>query len=142
MSGKIEIRGSDGKVRIHDLPAEVRDSIGNVEPRDSVGPIRRDSIGMRMLVKDSWSSELRKRRKAPSTLRDVIRSVASWVLLFGLSIDILALLLEPFFLTRSGAPLRPAIARPSPPSVSPSSSRSASRFLSRRCMGWCVTSAD
>ena len=109
---QIEIRDSNGRVRIHDLPSPVdaRESVGDLELRDSVGPERRDSLGMRMLVKDSWSADLRKRRRSPSNTRDFVRSVASWVLLFALSIDLLALVLEPFFLTRAGAPLRPAIA--------------------------------
>ncbi len=112
VAGQIEIRDSDGKIRIHDLPspAEVREGLVEVELRDSVGPVRRDSLGMRMLVKDSWSAELRKRRKAPSAPRDLIRSVASWVLLLAASVDVLALLFEPLFLLRGGAPLRPAIA--------------------------------
>ena len=110
---QIEIRDSDGQIRIHDLPPSARDggaSGGEVALRDSVGPVRRDSLGMQMLVKDSWSSELRKRRRAPSNLRDFVRSVSSWVLLFALSIDVLALVFEPFFLTRGGAPLRAAVA--------------------------------
>lgn len=109
---QIEIRDSVGKIRIHDLPSpeEVRESLGDLELRDSVGPFRRDSLGMRMLRRDSWSADLRQRRTAPSGLRDFVRSVASWVLLFALSIDVLALLLEPFFLLRGGAPLFAAIA--------------------------------
>jgi hypothetical protein len=112
LPAQIEIRDSNGQIRVHDLPssADARESLGDLELRDSVGPVRRDSLGMRMLVKDSWSADLRKRRRSPSTTRDVIRSVASWVLLFALSIDLLALVLEPFFLIRAGAPLRPAIA--------------------------------
>ncbi len=63
-----------------------------------------------MLVKDSWSAELRKRRKVPATSRDFVRSVASWVLLIAGTVDILALVLEPIFLLRAGAPVRAGIA--------------------------------
>ena len=112
VSGQIEIRESNGQIRIHDLPspAEVRESIASVELRDSALPVRRDSLGMRLLVKDSWSPELRKRRQSPSTVRDFVRSVASWALLIALSTDVLALVMEPIFVMHTGAPFRGALA--------------------------------
>ncbi|MGO8997259.1 MAG: sulfatase-like hydrolase/transferase [Polyangiaceae bacterium] len=107
---QIEIRDSDGKVRVHDLPApgDLRDSRG--ELRDSVGPIRRDSMGLRVLFRDSWAPDARRRRKTAAGLRDMARSVASWVLLLALSIDLLALTLEPIFVTLRGGPVRAGIA--------------------------------
>jgi hypothetical protein len=108
---QIEIRDSDGKVRIHYLPSSpAGESRPDRDLRDSVGPARRDSLGMRMLRNDSWSADLRKRRRDPATLRDLVRSISSWVVLFAVSIDVLALLLEPFFLSRAGAPFSPAVA--------------------------------
>jgi arylsulfatase A-like enzyme len=109
---QIEIRDSVGKIRIHDLPTveSVRESLGDIELRDSVGPIRRDSLGMRVLKKDSWAPEVHLRRRAPVGLRDFVRSVASWVLLLAVSIDLLALLLEPIFVSRVGASFFAAVA--------------------------------
>jgi hypothetical protein len=110
--GQIEIRDSHGKVRVHDLPTpeEVHEGHDRAELRDSVGPIRRDSMGLRVLFRDSWSPEARKRRRTAANLRDFARSVASWVLLLALSVDLLALTFEPIFVTARGGPARAAIA--------------------------------
>ena len=115
LAAQIEIRDSNGRIQVHDLPpsGELHDSVSTLgipELRDSALPMRRDSLGMRMLVKDSWSPEATKRRRAPASVRDFVRSVASWALLIALSTDILALFLEPYFLTRTGAPLSAAVA--------------------------------
>jgi hypothetical protein len=61
-----------------------------------------------LLPDDSSARGARSRRDA--TLRGAIRDVSAWILLLALSIDALALVLEPLYLLHSGAPLRAGIA--------------------------------
>ena len=83
---QLEIRDSEGKVRIHELPS-------SVEAPPWTEPAPRDET-----------------RAGSSVLRDAARSIASWVLLLALSIDVLAFFLEPLYVLREGASFRAGLA--------------------------------